>query len=73
MLCSLRDLEQREFRRARIHSAGGIVRIDDDDRARARRDQASQMIEIRLPVLRRIGAVVHRLRADFASTAVYSG
>ena len=59
-----RDGDQRAARGLRIDRAGGIVRIDHDERARLRGDQALDVIEIGLPIVGVIGLVVRRLRAD---------
>ena len=45
----LGDLDQRASHVGRIHRAGRIVRIDGDERARGRGDQAADVIEIRQP------------------------
>ncbi len=60
----LGELDDRQLRLARIHRAGGVVGIDQDQRARAIGDQAPDVIEIRLPAIVGIGAVEHRLRPD---------
>ena len=65
------DLEQRAPHRRRIDRAGRVVRIDDDERARRRRDQAREMIEVRHPAARRDRSGSTSARAPiFASTAV---
>ena len=48
----------------RIHGARRIVRVDDDQGPGARRDQRAQMVEIREPVVGRVGPVIARLGVD---------
>ena len=65
------EIDQRAAGLGRIRRAGRVVRIDDDQRARRRRDQAAQVFEIRLPAssLDRSGRTPARAPI-FASTAV---
>ena len=44
---------------ARVDGAGGVVRVDDDDHLRAVRDLGLQVLEVRVPVVRLVAAVVH--------------
>ena len=48
----------------RIRRACRIVRVVDDQRLRARRDEAANFLRIGLPAVGRIGSVVHLARAD---------
>ena len=54
------EVEQRAARLGRVHGAGRVVGIDDDERARGRRDQALEVIEVRHPSARRVEPVVLR-------------
>ena len=47
----------------RIHGAGRVVRIDDDDRARMRRNLRANIIEIRQPAIVLIAQIVLRRAA----------
>ena len=58
------EVDQRAADRRRIHGAGRIVRIDDDEHPRAIADEAAQRFEIRQPVACGVSAVVARDRAD---------
>ena len=58
------ELDQRAPDGRRIYRTRRVVRIDDDEHARACADEASQMIEIGEPVAIGIGAVVARLRGN---------
>ena len=48
----------------RVDRAGRVVGVDDDERARRRRDEALQVIEIRHPAARRVEPVVLRLGVE---------
>ena len=61
---ALGKLDQFAPRRRRIRRAGRVVRIDDDEDARRRRDEALQVIEIGLPSAGRIGAIELRACVD---------
>ena len=49
----------------RIARARRVVRVDHDERARLRRDQASHVVDVRHPPAVRVGAVEHGSSADF--------
>ena len=58
------EVEQRAPGRRGAARAGRVVRVDHDERARGRRDEAAQVIEVGHPAARRIEAVVARPRAE---------
>ena len=60
----IRQVEERAPRRRRIGRAGRVVGIDDDERARRRRHEAAQVIEIRHPPAVGIGPIEQRARAE---------
>ena len=47
----------------RIERAGRVVRVDDDDALRARRDLGSKIVDIGVPVLLLVAEIVYRLAA----------
>ncbi len=57
------DARNRLERLARIHRAGRIVGIDDDDRSRPRRNQRLDLLGIRFEAALRPAGVVHRAAA----------
>ena len=60
----LGHVDERAPRGVGIHRAGRIVRVDDDQRARARGDERFEVVEIGLPAVRRVRPVIARVRAD---------
>ena len=60
----VRHIEERAARVGRIRRAGRIVRIDDDERARRRRHEAAQVVEIGHPATIGIGAIEDGARAE---------
>ena len=62
---ALGQVDERATRGVRVDRPGGIVRVDDDQRPGAGRDERRNVIEIRLPAVRRVFAVVARFRPDF--------
>ena len=58
------QLDERAADLGRIGRAGRVVRIDDDQRARRRGDQAAHVIDVGHPAAIGVGAVKHRARAD---------
>ena len=53
-----RNIDQRAAHRGGVHGARRVVRIDHDEHARLRRDQAAKVVEVRQPVASGIRAVV---------------
>ena len=47
----------------RVKRAGRVVRVDDDDALRARRDLGSKIVDIGVPVLLLVAEIVYRLAA----------
>ena len=68
------QLDERAPNVDRVGRAGRVVRVDDDERARRRRDQAADVLDVGHPAAGRVGAIKHRACAPIlASTAVYNG